>query len=326
MVQATEDSQLPDPNYRTELWRLLGAQADLIPELVDSGVFWDGSRLLVSAGFLQTAEWCTRLSHLLLSCWHLEAFSASRWLTVGASCRGYLLAATTGFFKLLEHLRDKQAVTEFEHAGVQNLDLECVRFMASVALIAYVPEACLGCLLEDSRLGRNIEHVHTTVLEELSFLEHIGFFPWVVLAEMCDWTPFQLRHQVLRGAMISYAFLQHRLWSTVSGFPWCLGQGPIHDNLVTLQAGERPSEAVAAKIYDLMHSGYNMHALESAVGMMMEASWTSFATEKQHASSAVMRKFHSDAGDKSITQRAFLHSFCQLLPGESTQDKHLRLL
>ena len=60
---------------------------------------------------------------------------------------------------------------------------------------------------------------------------------------------------------------------------------------------------------------------------MQETCWTSHATEKQHASSSIMRKYHPEASDLYLTRRAFLHTFKQVIHGSVGEGSyHQRLL
>ena len=89
---------------------------------------------------------------------------------------------------------------------------------------------------------------------------------------------------------------------------------------------ELPDEPVSRKIATVGHAGFNQARLLQAVRLLGECSWTSAFTEKQHAAASRMKRQHPDLTDGVLVARSFMHTFRELLAGESALAKRRRPL
>eukprot|EP00974_Lingulodinium_polyedra_P080966 7843964-Lingulodinium_polyedra.AAC.1 len=82
--------------------------------------------------------------------------------------------------------------------------------------------------------------------------------------------------------------------------PWSLGAGDREANLVVLQAGPKPEEPVAAKIWHLLRLGYNRLQLNLGIDLLMDCPWGTASVERQHASATLLRKYHPEYGQETF--------------------------
>eukprot|EP00971_Amphidinium_carterae_P077215 1525150-Amphidinium_carterae.1 len=72
--------------------------------------------------------------------WKAAAFTMSRWLTVGVSCRKLVLAASSGLLNLIEFLRSNHLVTSWQSSGLARLTPKILKCPTALGIAAYVPE------------------------------------------------------------------------------------------------------------------------------------------------------------------------------------------
>ena len=84
--------------------------------------------------------------------------------------------------------------------------------------------------------------------------------------------------------------------------------GDVPTNLDNLVAGARPKQPVAAKIWNLLKTGWPRADLIAGILMMRQAPWGTGPAEQQHASATVVAKFHAEIGGDALAIRAFLHT------------------
>ena len=136
---------------------------------------------------------------------------------------------------------------------------------------------------------------------------------WACLAVPLSLSPSELRHKVVAGSHVSLAYLDSKVFTTLSGLPWSLCLGDIETNLKDLlMQDDVPTEVTARKIWCLGKNGYDSSKLVDALYAMRELSFTSHLTEKLHASAALVKRHHPDYGPRTTEMRAFIHSFRHL--------------
>eukprot|EP00971_Amphidinium_carterae_P333926 6468950-Amphidinium_carterae.1 len=75
----------------SELYTFLGAAPEVVEVASqDMRLQYGGGKLRVCNKFLEGSEALETLSSVLLQLWHVPPYSASRWLSLGPSCRGML--------------------------------------------------------------------------------------------------------------------------------------------------------------------------------------------------------------------------------------------
>eukprot|EP00971_Amphidinium_carterae_P085313 1687671-Amphidinium_carterae.1 len=87
-----------------------------------------------------------------------------------------------------------------------------------------------------------------------------------------------------------------------------------------------PRDAVSGKIHRLLSIGYPSHLLVQGLELLSEVSFSSRYTETQHASTAVMRKYHPEASPVHVVYRAYVHSLRSIMPGAGTEHRESNTL
>eukprot|EP00971_Amphidinium_carterae_P338639 6476077-Amphidinium_carterae.1 len=256
VLSPVDDSELPTDVELRSLWCSLAVSADLLEPLLSMKLIWRDGRLLCHDAFLQEAGWAETLSHVLMSLWSIPAWTASRWLTIGASARCFLAASLTGFEHMFHFLRTSKAASEYDMHGFDRLDVQGRQLLASTALVSLVSESFLASVLADSRVALHAFTLHQDVLDELHYLETLDAYVWKTLASVVPMEHATLRHMVIRGGMSTLGYLQDRVFSTTSALPWSLVRGDISVNLQgLLEQDAPPEEPVASKIWHCGHAG-----------------------------------------------------------------------
>ena len=321
-VQAKPSSELPSAEHLYFLWVSLGVEQSLARELADMRVLWHQNDLCVEEDFLGRKDALETLSTCLLATWRFQKFTSSRWCTMGSACRCLSAAVLTGYWHLLKFMREQDVITDFTWHGIQRLNQAALEFVFVVGLSAYVSETFLLHVLKDGRVARIQEKLQTALFDEFDFLDYLPTPVWELLARGANMPANDLRNKVVAGGLISWAFLESKVLVVAASLPWRLCKGDIAANISDLlQAAEPPEDTVASKIFHLGSAGFNRLRLQRAVGLLGSCSWTSALTERQHASTSLVKKYHPDIGSKLLTARAYLHTFLQLLPGQTAADK-----
>eukprot|EP00971_Amphidinium_carterae_P323000 6419416-Amphidinium_carterae.1 len=86
------DKTLPTEDELRALWCSLSVSADLLDPLLAMKLMSRDGRLHVRETFLEEAVWAEKLGHTLMCSWTIPAWTSSRWLTIGASARGFVAA------------------------------------------------------------------------------------------------------------------------------------------------------------------------------------------------------------------------------------------
>eukprot|EP00971_Amphidinium_carterae_P117809 2333625-Amphidinium_carterae.1 len=282
---------LPDEDSLRTFYACLGVSADLLQLVVEDIVlFYDseGKQLLVLDTFVETEGFLEILTSTLLSMWRFSKFCASRWTTVGHSCRTVALGCATGFTECFDFLHARKFVSDYEASGAELLDDACKKFCLCIGLAAYLPETFLNHLMQDNRLIKTHSDVEASLSEELCFLEGIPRSVWQMMAlhfreDACD-----LQKHTLDAAHTAYAFLEWRVLSVLHGLPYRLASGDIAQNLEEYRVSKEPGvDDVSLKVYSLLQAKYPIKAIVSGLESLATISWTSYLAEKLHASAAL---------------------------------------
>ena len=168
-LEGRASSNLPSGEELRSLYAALGLSSSMLESVCEEmRLSWspEDQRLYVLDGFLASDGCVSKLSVILLSIWKVQAFTLSRWLTVGTSCRQLALAAVTGFLDFIAHLRTCEYVSQFESSGTLHLTHAVLRVALPLGLIAYVPECLIGIVLGDCRLLQVLPEVQEGILQE----------------------------------------------------------------------------------------------------------------------------------------------------------------
>ena len=97
-----------------------------------------------------------------------------------------------------------------------------------------------------------------------------------------------IRHDCVRGAFISWAFLQIRVFNDANDFPWILARGDIKENLTLLKQNpiSDADGACTMKIKRLVLAGYSIDHIVDGVCLLLYIGCDTFAGELVRGSSA----------------------------------------
>eukprot|EP00971_Amphidinium_carterae_P344645 6485156-Amphidinium_carterae.1 len=114
VVDVVDCAALPSKDACIGIWGALG---------VDESVARQDPCLV---GAMQSARAIEDLSAALVEVWRFKAFTASRWLAIGACCRTLLAAQLTGFKSVVDWLSGRGLMPTYELQGYRSMDSECM--------------------------------------------------------------------------------------------------------------------------------------------------------------------------------------------------------
>lgn len=325
-LQYVEDEQLPPTEALQELWVAMRVDEELADELVGLRLSWSGGRLRIAASQVDRADIGT-IASALLSLWRFSFFVDSRWLSVGKSSRSVVCALLTGFDDMMKTVRALPECNDSGISGYDRMTLKAKQSFVKVSMATHVPEAFLSSLLEDSRVPLRVAELEATLDEEMQYLGGVDPVVWEWLGAVCDMSGEELQSQVLAAAHRSIAFVYDRALSAAKSYPWSLAAGNVHANLNTLAAEPScPEDPTTGKIWQLLHRGFPRAQLVRAVELIGDCPWGTATVEQQHASGTLMRKYHPELGQETMTARAFLHTVRCLLPFVSPIERKMAMI
>ena len=131
-----------------------------------------------------------------------------------------------------------------------------------------------------------------------------------------------LTDKCIEAAHVAFHFIYRRIFVPAAELPWRLVRGDIAGNLERLASDDCPEEPVSKNMWILMNEkGFNKDQLVATVRMLGEAGWTSLPAEQQHASLAMLHKWHPYYDTKTLVSRSFLLQMYKLLPRESKEER-----
>eukprot|EP00971_Amphidinium_carterae_P075064 1483606-Amphidinium_carterae.2 len=172
-------------------------------------------------------------------------------------------------------------------------------------------------LMSDTRLMQQVDVFASLLEEKCNFLEHLTAAFWHRLAAAIDIKPSVLRDLVIRGSHTMRGYIDLKIFSVVSDYPWCLAVGNLSDNVAGLaEQEEPPADQVAFKLWTLLSIGMSRAEVQKVLLLLSSCSCTSYFTEKQHASTSLVRRHH-DYAISSLVCRAYMHTLSNLQPSIS---------
>eukprot|EP00971_Amphidinium_carterae_P157241 3117274-Amphidinium_carterae.1 len=152
-------------------------------------------------------------------------------------------------------------------------------------------------------------------------------FVWDSIAAMLEVSPEQYKGMVIRSSFRSLAIIEDKLLNKACGRPWSLTHGNIMGKLQQLmEEEEEPVDLITQKMYTWLNKGFPIEKIRLACVLLGQCSWTSYMSEKLHASVAVVRRHHPDLSIQSLQLRAFAHSFNQFLRKSSREESQIKRL
>ena len=304
---------LPSEAELSELYTAIGVPSELLDTLCGQmHLIWRPAdeRLLVADNFLQHANAVELLSNTLLGIRRFPGFCASRWITVGTSCRTLVQGLLTGFGGMFQYMKSNGALSDFDAQGALRMTPEVVQACVVAGLSAYVSESFSSLAMADPRLLLQLDGLEEAVVEEMQFLEKLQPSVWIALASLSRSRPWVLRDRTIMAAMSSGAHLYRRVFFELTALPW--GMLRSDDPKVVLadiqSLSELSADPVIQRLQQLSRINFPKEALLSAIRLLQSVSFSSHFTERQHASTATLKRLH-DYNAATLCPRSFLHTF-----------------
>lgn len=298
-----------DHDAAIDFWRAMGVEASMLESVAEVHPLWENGLLCVNTS-LEEGNVIEKVSHILLYLCKWRKFTDSRWVTVGPACRTLLWGLLVGLDKWVDLTRkDPSASDAFLH-GFTKLSTTMRRYCIVASLVAHVPDAVLAEALVDDRLVRRAAALKEAMLDELVWVEGIEASIWATLATVVGDSeePMALQNTTANCCHIAAAFVQHKVFNAVEGYPWKLAVGDVDQNLDTLASStEEFADACTHKVRLLLQKGFPKEQLKRGIALFLEIPWSSVPVEQAHASAAVLHRYHPDYGVNMLTARATLH-------------------
>ena len=287
---------------------------------------WEGGRLWVHEG-LANGDAVGLVSSALLTIWRFKQFCDSRWLTSGTSGRDMITGFLFGLDSLIEHILDVEP-SKYHISGFGRLQMAERRFLVTVAIVSRVPDAALAELMEDARIARRLDEIVAAIDEEMQWIVNLKPFVWDKLGKLVNQLGPELRHHCISKAHIAIGFWRWRVADTALSRPWSLARGNIAQNLDDLGQEElSPSDhPVVAKLKHLLDIGYPTDELIAGLKLVQEISWSGMISEQQHASLAVLARFHPEYEKATLVARSTVLQLNRLMPKPTADEKALAKL
>ena len=302
---------LPSEGELNVLYAAVGVPADLLEPLSsDMRLMWQASeqKLWVLDSFLKRHDAVEFLTNTLMGIWKFPAFCANRWVTVGTSCRTLVQGLLTGYGGLFCWMKLRGVLTDFDVQGSLRMSKEVIEACTVAGLSAYVSESFTSLAMADPRLLRQLDAIENTIVEELCYLESLQPSVWTHLSSLCTSRAWVLRHHVLTASLASAAHLQKKIFWELSLLPWAiLRNGSPELVLAEIEALQDTSpDPVICKLQTLCRLKFCKASLLAAISLLQCVSFSSHFTERQHASTATLKRVH-DYSHSTLCPRAFVH-------------------
>eukprot|EP00971_Amphidinium_carterae_P335140 6470818-Amphidinium_carterae.1 len=314
VLEPVSCERLPSTESLKSLWSVLQVPEASMEVMLQLRLFWSGSSLFIDEEALTDPDWLETLTTLLMTIWRLPSWTASRWLTIGASCRSYTIACLTGFENMFSFLNETSTVSAYDQTGYERLDAGAKDFLVVTSLVSYTSESFLASILCDNRLAMRSEEVHQLCMQTHGFLETIDGWVWDQISTVTgQLSASALRSRVVRGSLSSLAYLEHRVFTVVRKGPWCYCSGDVKGHAEALKhLSLDECDPVTRKLVIWAQAGIDETKLQEVLKLLGQCSFSSHFAERQHSSSAQMKKYH-DYGYETLAVRSYMHSFCQLV-------------
>ena len=309
-----------------DFWRTVGVEASMLELVAEVHPLWENGFLFVSSN-LEEASVIEKVSHVLLYLCKWRRYTDSRWATIGPACRTLVWGLLVGLDKWVALTRKDPSASDFFLHGFTKLSKPLRRYCVVAALVAHVPDAVLSEALVDDRLVRRAAVLKEAMLEELLWVEGIDASIWAILAAVVgnNEEAKALQSTTMHSCHVAAAFVQHKVFNAVEGYPWNLAVGDVGLNLDALATStEEIADACTHKIRLLVQNGFPREQLIRGIALFREVSWSSVPVEQSHASAAILHRFHPEYSMEMLTARATLHQCSHLFLTPTEAGKEAR--
>jgi hypothetical protein len=292
-------------------WTCLQVEPRWVEELVDLQLHFSNGHLKLRRSLQHDNDWVDRVSCVLMVLWRFKNFTATRWLTIGDSCRTLLRGFASGIHDLVRRCLANPKNSKYYLGGWSRMDKQLCKFVITAGLVAYPPDAFLLESFEDDRIALRLDAIRGSVFQELEYLSNLDKSIWVRFASFADTSPGPLRHAVISGALRAVAFMDWRVFQEAESLPWRLVRGDIASNLQALKASNHPADLVSRKIRYLLE-GCSIGELLEPVALLGETSWSIRIAEQGHAAATRLQRQHPEYESNTLTVRSSLASMSPL--------------
>ena len=180
-------------------------------------------------------------------------------------------------------------------------------------------------LLEDNRVGLRFNELWAAASRELKWVVDLSDHVYERLASVStQGCASELKDRVIKAAHTSYHFVWRRVLHPASLLPWRLCRGNVQANIKELLAlKDPPEDPVSSNLWHLGKDNYPKLQLQQVVELLAECPWSSMPAEQQHASVALLHRWHQEYGAEQLLSRALLHQVVRLLPRPSKLDRQI---
>ena len=241
-------------------WTCLGIPEHWLNVFVRVNPRCQGNLIEINAS-LQEAEDCAEVvTSVLCFCLRFRLHVESRWLSVGAAARCWLLAAMCGIPLLIGQARSQGTTdTSISEKVAAAFESEHVyRFTCLAAIASYPVEGLEAKLMEDSRLCLRWSEYSQVYDDTSAWLQALPSCVWDRLIQVCPHTvtPSELRDEIMNAVIVMRGYLHLRIDQSLAQYPWCLAIGNRAENLQQLYTSTQiPQDPTAAKIRVMLRSG-----------------------------------------------------------------------
>ena len=235
-------------------------------------------------------------------------------------------AFLTGVSGLVRHIKREKHANMWFLRGFDRLDAKKVEFVAVCAVASRVPEAVQADLMKDNRVALQVDSLWETAAKEVKWVVDLPEGTWAVLGDLCNRPGGWMKDMAINAAHIAFHFFHRRVLAPVAEYPWSLIHGDIAGNLDDLAAEECPDEPISRNMWLLMHRAFPKAQLIKTVDMLGHVGCTSLPAEQQHASLALLHKWHPDYDTTTLISRALLLQASKLLPIRTNAEKQAEKL
>eukprot|EP00959_Pyramimonas_sp_CCMP1952_P012876 272315-Pyramimonas_sp.AAC.1 len=151
---------------------------------------------------------------------------------------------------------------------------EVRRFVAIMATSSMVVDTALHALLKDDRLIQVIGAVEAGIHEEVRRQQDISDEVWQTIADSIDEPWHRLRDDSCHAGLVMACFTLGRFRSAHS-LPFSLCIGDVDENLDSLCQQDMPDEETSAKIWTLLHAGFDKDTIKDGLRLLANVSFSS---------------------------------------------------
>ena len=253
------DHKAQDAAQLQEFWNAVGIAAETANVLADLDLWWDGDTLWVfpNQDIPEDYDLVAEVSQLILEVFHFQKCTASRWCSLGVSCRVLLASLNLGLAELMHIVRSNSSTSEYYTHNWSLLTQELLFFVAVAGLASFCTDALLYEMMEDDRLARRVSELEDCVAMEVNWVQQLPDLVWSrvqrSLGAECSAT--QLKSEVLQASLVAASYLHAKIFRVLGSLPWSLRPDSFLQQLAQTPQRDIEASPVASKIASLAQSG-----------------------------------------------------------------------